>query len=72
MKIIMCYHTMLMLWFILYLRVISKYEPPGPYIHRSDLTKGFFWGLMHLPVPAAVAPPPPHINPWEFPFFIYG
>ena len=27
--------------FTLYLRAISKYKPPGPYIWRGDLTEGF-------------------------------
>ena len=37
-----------LLCFILNLRTISKYKPPGVYIRRSDLTEGFlrfeFWG----------------------------
>ena len=36
--------------FTLYLRAISKYKPPGPYIWRGDLTEGFlryrFGGLI--------------------------
>ena len=30
-----------LLCFILYLRAISKYKFPGPYIWRGDLTEGF-------------------------------
>ena len=42
----------LLLCFTLYLRVISKYKPPGAYIRRGDLTEGFslryeFGGLIH-------------------------
>ena len=37
-------------YFSLYLRAISKYKPPGTYIRRGDLTKGFlryeFGGLI--------------------------
>ena len=39
-----------LLCFTLYLRVISKYKPPGAYIRRGDLTEGFlryeFGGLI--------------------------
>ena len=31
-----------LLCFILYLRAISKYKPPGAYIRRCDLTEGFW------------------------------
>ena len=31
-----------LLCFILYLRPISKYKPPGAYIRRGDLTEGFW------------------------------
>ena len=30
-----------LLCFILYLRALSKYKPPGAYIRRGDLTEGF-------------------------------
>ena len=30
-----------LLCFILYLRALSKYKPPGAYIWRGDLTEGF-------------------------------
>ena len=30
-----------LLCFILYLAALSKYEPPGAYIRRGDLTEGF-------------------------------
>ena len=37
-----------LLYFSLYLRLISKYNPRGAYIRRGDLTEGFFalrvWG----------------------------
>ena len=36
-----------LLCFTLYLRAISKYNPPGAYIWRGDLTEGFYvtsWG----------------------------
>ena len=40
-----------LLCFILYLRALSKYKPPGAYIRRGDLTEGFlryeFEGLIH-------------------------
>ena len=39
-----------LLCFILYLRALSKYKPPGAYIRRGDLTEGFlryeFGGLI--------------------------
>ena len=31
-----------LLCFILYLRALSRYKPPGAYIRRGDLTEGFF------------------------------
>ena len=31
-----------LLCFILYLRALSKYKPPGAYIRRGDLTEGFW------------------------------
>ena len=41
----------LLLCFTLNLRAISKYKPPGAYIRRGDLTRGFlryeFQGLIH-------------------------
>ena len=36
----MCYRRVLSC-FILNLRAISKYKPPGAYIRRVDLTEGF-------------------------------
>ena len=36
----MCYCTVFV--FILNLRAISKYKPPGAYIWKGDLTEGFF------------------------------
>ena len=40
-----------LLCFTLYLRIFSKYKPPGAYIWGDDLTEGFlrdrFRGLIH-------------------------
>ena len=47
----MCYGTVFYFYFILfyflYLRVISKYKPQGVYIQRGGVMEGFFvkvWG----------------------------
>ena len=37
----LCVTVTLLICFILYLRAISKYKPPGAYIRRGDLTGGF-------------------------------
>ena len=37
----LCVTVTLLICFILYLRAISKYKPPGAYIRRSDFTGGF-------------------------------
>ena len=37
-----CVTVQLLPCFILNLRAISKYKPPGAYIWRVDLTEGFF------------------------------
>ena len=46
----MCVTVPFLLCFILYLRAISKYKPPGAYIWRGNLTEGFlryeFGGLL--------------------------
>ena len=38
----LCVTVQLLPCFILNLRAISEYKPPGPYIWRVDLTEGFF------------------------------
>ena len=38
-------HVPFLLCFILYLRAISKYKPPGAYIRRGDLTYRVFFEL---------------------------
>lgn len=47
----LCVITLSSFFFILYLRVISKYKPLWDYIRRGDLTEWFlcyeFWGLIH-------------------------
>ena len=37
----LCVTVTLLICFILYLRAISKYKPPGAYIRRGDFTGGF-------------------------------
>ena len=37
----LCVVVLFLLCFILYLRAIFKYKPPGAYIRRDDLTEAF-------------------------------
>ena len=41
MKKFICFTEQFLLCFILNLRAIYKYKPPGAYIWRGDLTEGF-------------------------------
>ena len=40
----LCVTVSFLLCFILYLRAISNYKPPGAYIRRSDATEGYEFG----------------------------
>ena len=39
----LCVTVPFLLCFILHLRAVSKYKPPGAYVRRSHLTEGFFF-----------------------------